>query len=40
MLHQATQAALHPRVRMTIEMAPDGGAFVHLVDFIIDPNHS
>jgi hypothetical protein len=29
MLHWAIQAELHPRIRMTIKMACNGGAFVH-----------
>jgi hypothetical protein len=39
MLHWALQAALQPRICMAIRTARDGGAFVCLVDFVINPNH-
>jgi hypothetical protein len=40
MLHMAIPAALHPHVRMAIEMARERGAFVCFVNFVINPNHS
>ncbi len=40
LLHWAMHLALPWRIRRAIEMASEGGAFVYIVYFDIDPKHS